>query len=83
MHHTHAPTTFMLTPCISQSLYSQASTPSKAVAILSPWVAVSFIILGDARLFTRSQYVDWSEAPGAFPGAYQTVRDGNEEGGYH
>lgn len=27
--------------------------------------------------------IDWSEAPGAFPGAYQTVRDGNEEGGYH
>lgn len=26
---------------------------------------------------------NWSEAPGAFPGAYQTVRDGNEEGGYH
>ena len=24
-------------------------------------------------------YIGWSEAPGAFPGAYQTVRDGNND----
>lgn len=29
--------------------------------------------------WTYVSLLGWSDAPGAFPGAYQTVRDGNNE----